>query len=257
MAERKATEQRIFEECVNELPLKIKYAKAGLRRLRNIADFRDDADILDIGAAQGVFVAACQKLGFHASGIEPWAEARVNATRLSEDLHIPLNIVDGVAEKIPFNNETFDIIHANSVMEHVLDLDLALSEIFRVLRPGGIFWFSSASSMSPRQYEISGFPLFPWYPNPLKIKIMHWAKTYKPKLIGFTETPAIHWFTPWKAQRILKKHGFRKVYDRWDVKGEDEVGPIYRLLLKVIRLNSLTKVVADIFRPGCSYIALK
>lgn len=257
MAERKATEQRIFDECVSELPLVTIYAKAGIKRLRSIADFPDDAAILDIGAAQGVFVAACQKLGYRGAGIEPWAEARDNAVRLSEHLQIPLNIVAGVAENIPYDDESFHIVHANSVMEHVLDLDLALSESFRVLKRGGIFWFSSASSMSPRQYEISGFPLFPWYPNALKLKIMHWAKTHKPKLIGFTETPAIHWFTPWKAQRILKKHGFRKVYDRWDLKGEDEVGTVYRLLLKVIRLNCITKAIADVLRPGCSYFAIK
>lgn len=257
MAKRQATEQRLFDECVSELPLQIRYAEAGLKRLKSISNFPDDATILDIGAAQGVFVAACQKLGYRGFGIEPWAEARDKAVRLSEYLHVPLNIIPGVAEKIPYEDETFDIVHANSVMEHVLDLDLALSEIYRVLKRGGIFWFSSASSMSPRQYEISGFPLFPWYPNGLKLKIMHWAKTYKPELIGFTETPAIHWFTPWKAQRILKKNGFRKVYDRWDMKGEHEVGTVYRLLLKVIRLNGITKAIADVLRPGCSYTAIK
>ncbi len=257
MAERKATEQRVFDECISELPLKLTYATAGLKRLRRIADIPNDAFILDIGAAQGVFVAACQKLGYRVSGVEPWAEARENAALLSKHLNISLDIVDGVAENIPYEDESFDIIHANSVLEHVIDLDLALSEIFRVLKRGGVFWFSTASSMSPRQYEISGFPLFPWYPNTLKLKIMHWAKTHNPKLIGYTKTPAIHWFTPWKAQRVLKKHGFRLVYDRWDLKGEDEIKPSASMLLKIIRLNQITKAIADVLRPGCTYTAIK
>ena len=68
-----------------------------------------------------------------------------------------------------------------SVMEHVEDVDAALSEIHRVTREGGIFWFNSASARSPRQNEISRFPLFGWYPDPVKRRIMLWAKTTVPR----------------------------------------------------------------------------
>jgi len=52
----------------------------------------------------------------------------------------------------------FDIVLAMSVKEHVQDLDKALEEIYRVLKPGGLFWFYSPSSMCPFQGEIKGFP---------------------------------------------------------------------------------------------------
>src|SRR5262249_48133121 len=162
----------------------------------------------------------------------------------------------GAAEDIPFDDEFFDIVHANSVIEHVADLDAALSEIFRVLKPGGVFWFSSGSSLCPRQNEISGFPLFGWYPNTLKLKIMHWTKEHKPELIGFTEFPAVNWFTPWKANRLLKNHGFRKVYDRWEIRGENEGGNIYKYMLKFIRVSRVTKFAADVLVLGCSYAAI-
>lgn len=38
---------------------------------------------------------------------------------------------------LPFADQTFDLVHANQVIEHVPDVDLFISEIFRVLKPGG------------------------------------------------------------------------------------------------------------------------
>ena len=42
------------------------------------------------------------------------------------------------ATKIPFDDNKFDVVICNHVLEHVLDDDKALSEIFRVLKPNGI-----------------------------------------------------------------------------------------------------------------------
>jgi ubiquinone/menaquinone biosynthesis C-methylase UbiE len=257
MAEMQASEQKSFDDILKELPNQVTYVQYKLQRLRRIVNIPSDGSILDIGAAQGVFVAACQKLGYKGYGIEPWPEARENAARLASYLSMPINIVDGSAEEIPYQNEEFDIVHANSVMEHVVDLDKSLDEIFRVLKKDGVFWFSSASSMCPYQGEISGFPFFGWYPNPIKLKIMNWAKYNRPDLIGHTKYPAIHWFTPWKARRILTNHGFRIIYDRWDLRGEDEGGSIYKCFLGIIRKNIFTKAIADILLPSCSYAAIK
>jgi len=40
-------------------------------------------------------------------------------------------------QSMPFEAETFDLLLANHVLEHVNALDLALAEIYRVLKPGG------------------------------------------------------------------------------------------------------------------------
>lgn len=46
-------------------------------------------------------------------------------------------------EDIPFENETFDLIIANSMLYHVKDIDLALSEVRRVLKKRGLFYCST------------------------------------------------------------------------------------------------------------------
>ena len=49
-----------------------------------------------------------------------------------------LNVARARIEKTPFVREFFDLVVATDVLEHVLDLNRAVRELLRVLRPGGI-----------------------------------------------------------------------------------------------------------------------
>ena len=86
---------------------------------------------------------------------------------------------------------------------------------------------------------------------------MDWAKRNRPELIGYTETPAINWFTPGKAHRLLLRHGFRKVFDRWHMLAEDSNMGRYNLPLRVVRRSKFLKYVADVVFTGCLYAAVK
>ena len=257
MKEKQAKESISFDEIVANLTCVYSQAELRMSRLKKLVNFPDDSDLLDIGAAQGEFVAAYRRLGFRAVGVEPWDKARITAARLAEHLSIPLDIRKGRAEDLPFDDESFDIVLATSVLEHVENLEASVSEVYRVLRPGGLFWFNSASSLCPLTSEITGFPLFGWYPDSLKIRIMNWAKVHKPELVGYTEHPAIHWFTPWKARRILKEHGFKEVYDRWDVSRAYTDRGIKSSVFRIITLGKATKFIADVLLRGCNYTTIK
>ena len=257
-AEKKAKESLSLEEVVASLPAVRRLAETRMGRLRSIVDIPERACLLDVGAAQGEYVAAYRALGYDAVGVEPWDGAREMSAALSERLRVDLDIRKGTAEELPFDDRSFDVVISTSVLEHVDDLDAAVSEAFRVLRPGGVFWFNSASSLCPRQGEISGFPLFGWYPDRLKVRIMNWAKVKRPDLVGYTERPAVHWFTPRKARRLLRKHGFSTVYDRWDVSRAHTRTGRKRLAFSIIAGGGmLTKTIADIVMSGCNYAAVK
>jgi 2-polyprenyl-3-methyl-5-hydroxy-6-metoxy-1,4-benzoquinol methylase len=49
-----------------------------------------------------------------------------------------LNVQRGRIEKLPWEKEFFDVVLATDVLEHVLDLNKAVRELLRVLKPGGI-----------------------------------------------------------------------------------------------------------------------
>jgi ubiquinone/menaquinone biosynthesis C-methylase UbiE len=253
----KATEQRSFEEILAALPASEIYAKTLLARFSQICPLKAGATVVDIGAAQGRFLIGCVRQGFEAIGIEPFAEAREVGFRLAKHEGVDIKLLAGKGESIPLPSERCDVVTATSVIEHVEDAQAVFNEAYRILKPGGVFWFSTASSVCPLQMEISGFPLFGWYPNWIKLRIMNWAKLNKPHLVGYTTTPAIHWFTPWKARRMLSKAGFKRVYDRWDIRLLSEGGKIYKIGLSIVRSCALTKLIADIFCMGCAYAAVK
>ncbi len=49
----------------------------------------------------------------------------------------------GNVEKLPFKNESLDLIFATDIIEHLLRPDLFLKEVRRVLKPDGIFYLST------------------------------------------------------------------------------------------------------------------
>lgn len=252
-----AKERITLEASLLDLPARKRWASLVLSRLKRIAPIPAGARILDVGAGSGGGLVAFAQMGYRCEGIEPWGPARETAAELARKTNVSIRIVGGKAESMPFESRIFDVVHASSVIEHVVDLDAGLAEIYRVLKPGGVFWFSAASAMCPRQEEIKGFPFFGWYPNSLKLAIMNWAKDAKPHLVGFTRTPAVNWFTPGKARAVLKKHGFKKVYDRWELRGEDEIGVQYRPAFQLVRGSPVARALADMLVSGCSFAAVK
>jgi SAM-dependent methyltransferase len=253
-----ATEQRTFEQVVEGISVSASWVSDVMTRIGAATQWRTpDLAILEIGSAAGANLAALNSLGYTARGVEPWEPARRNAHRLARHLGIGLEVDRGRAEELQYDSEVFDLVLAFAVMEHVDDIEASLAEISRVLKPRGGFWFSSASSMSPRQFEIRRFPLFGWYPDRLKRAIMIWARDRHPKLIGNTTTPAMHWFTPRKAQRVLTTAGFSRVLDRWDLRLAAATSRRSRFILRIITAHRLTRAAADVVVPGCSYLAIK
>jgi len=252
-----AIERLSVEAAAEKLPQSERWVGAILGRVEPLLPPGESRAALDVGAAQGRSLIALRRRGYRAYGVEPWSEAIEVARQLAEREGCEIDIRAGTAEAIPFEDESFDLVIATSVIEHVENLQASLAEIFRVLRPGGVFWFNAASAVSPRQEEIARFPLFGWYPDRLKYRIMMWAKDHAPQLIGHTQRPALHWFTPRKARRELRAAGFDEVWDRWELRRLDEETGLRRSLLRLLRGIPILKLAADVAISGCSFGARK
>lgn len=55
---------------------------------------------------------------------------------------VEASICDLEKDKLPFNDNSFNLVIANQVFEHLKNIFSPLSEIHRVLKPGGILVFS-------------------------------------------------------------------------------------------------------------------
>ncbi len=60
-----------------------------------------------------------------------------NITYTTTDLNSPLADVKADICKLPFENDTFDVILCNHVLEHIPDDTKAMQELYRILKPGG------------------------------------------------------------------------------------------------------------------------
>jgi len=85
--------------------------------------------VLDLGCGKGRFARPLAEAGAEVIGLD------VSAGMLAEAEGIPC--VRGSARRLPFAAGSFDVVVAVEVFEHLESIDPVLSEVRRVLRPGG------------------------------------------------------------------------------------------------------------------------
>jgi len=77
-----------------------------------------------------------------------------NLDYTTADLYSPIVDVKADILKLPFAENTFDMVFCNHVLEHIEDDTKAMQELFRVLKPGGMGIFQIPQDLSLEQtYE--------------------------------------------------------------------------------------------------------
>ncbi len=95
---------------------------------------------LDIGAGRGIASYALAKDGYNVSALEPDPSKIVGAEAirsLAKEADLPITVKEEFSEKLPFDDDCFDLVFARAVLHHSQNLEQACREFFRVLKPGG------------------------------------------------------------------------------------------------------------------------
>jgi MPBQ/MSBQ methyltransferase len=165
-----------------------------------------DTRLLDIGCGFGSFVLVCREGGVQAQGVDV-ADFDLEFARQRLADAYPADSAESVyrkmdAMRMDFDDATFDVVTLWNVVEHIPDASRVISEISRVLKPGGKCFLLAPNYFAFRReahYQLPWIPLMPRSAARLYLKGMGRSPSF------FDES--IHYVTNRGIRRLFRRCG--------------------------------------------------
>ena len=93
--------------------------------------------VLELGAGNGLNFEHYPTTVDEVVAVEPEAYLRERALQAAREAKVRIDVVDGLAGRLAFDDEVFDAAVVSLVLCTVPDVDGALTDLRRVIRPGG------------------------------------------------------------------------------------------------------------------------
>lgn len=124
--------------------------------MKEVAEPKKDEKVLDLGCGTGVYSYWLNEQGLSVTGIDissgmlNVAKSKVNADQIK--------FLKGDIEHLPFENETFDLVISNIVLEFTANPKEIVKEAFRVLKKDGrlVIGFIGKNSSWGKMYQEKG-----------------------------------------------------------------------------------------------------
>lgn len=175
--------------------------------------------VLDIGCGGGLACEFLAKRGAQVSGIDLSLNSIKAAQKHAKNSNLEIDYQCGVAENLPYEEKTFDVVVCFDVLEHVEDWEKVISEIYRVLNKNGIFLFDTINKTFKSKF------IMIWFLEDILKQIprgLHdWNKFIQPQ----------------ELIDVMEKNGFADIV----IKGFDLTGGTNFKTLKDIVLRGLSK----------------
>jgi ubiquinone/menaquinone biosynthesis C-methylase UbiE len=222
---------------------------------------RPFGDALEVGSGTGYFSLNLMQLGLierlTATDISPQMLAELGATAARLGLEVETRTLD--AERLPFADRRFDFAFGHAVLHHLPDLETALAELRRVLRPGGTLAFCGEPSRYgdllaavPKRGATLASPLW-------RLLVGAAARTPQPVEQGdgheLEPTVDVHSFRPHRLAAMLREAGFEQVR----LRGEELLANAYGWTVRTLEGSAEPDQVPQWWRELAfrGYIALQ
>jgi 2-polyprenyl-3-methyl-5-hydroxy-6-metoxy-1,4-benzoquinol methylase len=227
------------------------------RYLRVVAQGLDGlterARILEIGIGTGWFPIICKLRGLQCHAVEISPQLVEYARRWGRSLGVDPDVELGNVESTSLGDCVYDAVIAANVFEHVENWKLALTNIYRCLKPGGTLYFESTNKFALRSGEYS-FPLYGWLPDWVRYKIRVIFDDREIMKLGID----FNQFRYSQLRREFKRIGFSRVLDRIEMAQDDMISSSFRkMIVRVSREVPVLKTVALTFCEVTRFLCIK
>jgi len=185
-------------------------AKQTLQLLRGVS-LPMDARILEVGAGYGLASICLAMMGFSVTALEPGGIAFEDyvgtSAAFAQMCEVEIEHLESGAETACFiDKPLFDIIISNNVLEHVHEIERAISNLTTALKRSGIMVHSCPNYSFPYDPHF-GLPLVPFFPAA--------TKYFLPKRISKSSLwNSLNFITARRVKKMFRNHGlyvyFRK-----------------------------------------------
>ncbi|RAU20826.1 SAM-dependent methyltransferase [Paramagnetospirillum kuznetsovii] len=101
----------------------------------------------------------------HIIGMDAVPDIQNRAQAAAARCAVPVTLHSGSASRMDFPDDEFDMVFCHQTFHHLVDPDPAMSEFFRVLKPGGILLFAE----STKRY-IHSLPIRLLFRHPMEVQ---------------------------------------------------------------------------------------
>ena len=105
-------------------------------------DFKSHShcDVLELGCGAGIDTVEFAKYGANVTALD-LSDASIKASsELMKETGVKFKLMKhDLAKPLPFPDESFDIVYSFGVLHHIPKVAPVITEVYRVLRPGGVF----------------------------------------------------------------------------------------------------------------------
>lgn len=192
-------------------------------------------------------IQVLRELGKPVIGIEP-----VPSFVTSANEFLGANLVQvGAAERIDLPDNSQSVVLFESVLEHVDSPLIAMNELYRVTRPGGVLVIMTTNRL---RFSITGkngeyhVPFYNWFPRLLKECYVFDHLHYRPHLADYSTRPAVHWFSFADLCALGRTAGYAQFYSIIDLVRPEDPGitksAFRRTVLKWVQRNPWLRALA-------------
>lgn len=158
--------------------------------------------VLDYGCGTGSYSRSLASHGWEVWGVDSNAERLKEAEQLAarDGLGSSCNYVEvpTTARQLPFDHGYFDAMFASEVIEHLPDLATWITEVKRVLRPGGSLYLTTPNGVSYRHVAKNLI-----WKAPKRIPVIESWPQYLPGKEGH-----LYYWDLWTLYRLMHINGF-------------------------------------------------